>query len=395
MGTNRFPKFNDGEGFEYTDFDAIARMARKPWGYGPYRQMADIVSMIANGSTGTRPPGDDTAYPFAPGYPASIGWGVYPVFGAASLTGALAPGAILVDRMWYDGGGGGGPDALDDDQPVVEPIELAGQSLAIGANASGSTRYDILTVPWNSTLESNGDNETRDFEDGTTRAKSTQSMPKRQQILSAGTLTLTQGTPGAGVPSPPSGHLILFVIEVINGATNIAIDKVTDRTIPVARGGLHFVHQFGNQAAHNFGGANGSFGIASTSAGRVAIFRPPAFGADPAARLLGVAIHHAADEAWTANIRREKYHSPAAASTLLAVSPIGTTDGQYRTVMESPALDAPIWMNGYPGGRAAAMRGAFPGDTLDLTGVSLEITSGASSGGQATIIQAVTWIIAA
>jgi hypothetical protein len=80
-------------------------------------------------------------------------------------------------------------------------------NLAISSNASGSTRYDLVCVKVDTTLDPD------------------------TQADNMCSLIIVEGTGGAGVPSTPSNHLKLAEVEVINGAVTIPNAKITDTRV--------------------------------------------------------------------------------------------------------------------------------------------------------------------
>lgn len=110
------------------------------------------------------------------------------------------------------------PDGSPDDSNyklVVDPGVAAIGALVMTANASGSTRIDVVECqPSTSVLE----NDSRDIFDPVTGLFTPASVTK----VTAGRMTyrVRAGTPGSGYPGAASGWLPLAVVSVPNGATN-------------------------------------------------------------------------------------------------------------------------------------------------------------------------------
>lgn len=79
--------------------------------------------------------------------------------------------------------------------------------LAIGANVSGSTRYDIVVVKINTGAAAN------------------------DYATNVATVEIVVGTPGSGVPATPSNCLKIAEVEVASGATSITDSEITDSRV--------------------------------------------------------------------------------------------------------------------------------------------------------------------
>ncbi len=77
---------------------------------------------------------------------------------------------------------------------------------------SAGDRWDLVSVKIAPATYTDGDAETRHFEDAVTRAKSSVSVNKRQRL--AITKTLTKGASGGGIPALPAGHVPLYLIKI-------------------------------------------------------------------------------------------------------------------------------------------------------------------------------------
>lgn len=99
---------------------------------------------------------------------------------------------------------------IDDQTRFWQVLNDASANLTIGANSSGSTRYDLICVKID-----------------------TLAVPDAE-ASNVGSLVVVVGTPGAGVPATPSNYLKIAEIEVINGATSIPTAKITDSRVQIA-----------------------------------------------------------------------------------------------------------------------------------------------------------------
>lgn len=85
----------------------------------------------------------------------------------------------------------------------------ATENLAISSNASGSTRYDIVCMKVDTTVDPD------------------------TQADNMCSLVIVEGTGGAGVPATPSNHLKLAEVEVANGASSISDSEITDTRVAI------------------------------------------------------------------------------------------------------------------------------------------------------------------
>ncbi len=86
----------------------------------------------------------------------------------------------------------------------------AEENAVITANSSGSTRYDLICLFVDTTVDPDAN------------------------ASNVATVKVVAGTPGAGQPATPDNHLLLAVIEVADGATTIETDDITDSRVQMA-----------------------------------------------------------------------------------------------------------------------------------------------------------------
>ena len=115
----------------------------------------------------------------------------------AGLSVEVQPGVIYVENSSFTPTGTN-PRAYRIRSDSVETI-------AISANASGSTRYDLIVVDIDTATAPNDD------------------------ASNIGTVTKVEGTPGAGWPAVGSDQEVLGVVEVVNGASSITNSDIIDR----------------------------------------------------------------------------------------------------------------------------------------------------------------------
>ena len=105
--------------------------------------------------------------------------------------------------------------------PSYTPRYVAGTTLTHSANSSGSARYDIIVVTPGTT---DGDTTSRRVKSTAAGASTTDSLAGHTAYT--GALSITEGTPGAGVPSTPAGTIKIAEVLIANGATAaIVYDK--------------------------------------------------------------------------------------------------------------------------------------------------------------------------
>lgn len=93
----------------------------------------------------------------------------------------------------------------------IDPAELD----TLHDIGSAADRWDLVSIQLSPAVYTDGDAESRHFEDAVTRAKSSASVDKRQRITI--TKTLTKGASGGGIPALPGGHVPLYVIKIPAG----------------------------------------------------------------------------------------------------------------------------------------------------------------------------------
>lgn len=279
--------FSDGEGLVYTDFNDLQKLLQvaaldvSAW---------PILNLSANCGVDRGADPKYTLGSFCRTRAFTKGNGCQPQCGtnresgtATALTSGLSPGMV---GMWVKPATYFRPSMIDPRMRWVQLSSWLDVEFTHSSNSGGgSERFDIVTVAF---TEVDGDAESRDFEDATTRAKTTSSTNKRTSVLA--TFTKYEGTPGAGVPSVPTDEGLLYVTRI--AAASSALDTETDgwpRNMMLPYGHLAISHQLGKDGLYNSnftleagGGIVGSASVAE------AIFWDPVHGANPFARLLAI-----------------------------------------------------------------------------------------------------------
>lgn len=402
--SNKSVHFNDGEGLDFNDLNALRRLIQKEAGDHLYGRMIQLRNQAP----------DWSAY-WGQGAATSIitfGAALQMNVGGASRTISFEGGSLLLSNA-----GSAAEPPYDDasySTRLCYPISFWGQSIALAANASGSDRWDAIVIANADFNEgTTGDNENRDFMDAVTRAITTTSLPKRTYspagnnalATPATLLTVVQGTPGAGKPSI-SGNQAVAYVKVPNGATQLGGSYALlrtdyeDWTTPAGRVWIGMLGRDANRTAAGAltnWGSSGTVAIATNTGSSVAYWFPREMTGRSDAKFLGVHIVHEADEAFTAQIVRVNYDGTA--DTVLSTITVGTTDGQHREIMSYGDATVPLWGNGTPAGRTLDLGTSAGTNPLGSAShihstLALKITSGAG-GGTSTVICAVAFVFAA
>jgi hypothetical protein len=156
----------------------------------------------------------------------------------ASLTLTVNPGVLAV----YD--------AIlppSDSEAVKFARKDTTTDFVFGAADGANPRLDIVTVKID---EATGDSASVNFEDASTRAKSSQSLDKR--LVFSPTFTVTAGTPAGSpsIPAIPAGERLLYVVRIPALATTINQDDIEDHSFPLG-GRIHAVMVFPDEFVGN------------------------------------------------------------------------------------------------------------------------------------------------
>ncbi len=188
--------FNDGEGLDYADLNNSQRFMRAQLWDHVVRNMGRTQDGFWGGlGLNSAPNG---GFP----YLNTFGHHCAPMASGTSLR--VDPRAgVLMQSI-------GTPDGSD---PTVLAYSATAAELQTLHTAGDATnpRYDLVSIQL---THANGDTESRDFEDATTRAKTTTTPNKRRNVVL--TKTLTVGTPLGSpvIPAVPAGHVPLYSVYV-------------------------------------------------------------------------------------------------------------------------------------------------------------------------------------
>lgn len=255
------------------------------------------------------------------------------------------------------------------------------------AVGSAQPRWDVVSVLLSVV---DGESESRDFEDATTRVVTSTSMNKRTRVIV--TKTVTQGTPGATpyLPLLPAGHVPLYAIY-IPAAHNAVFDALAiwDFRMPLGSFCLDVLASDMVQRRSYQGGTptmpavNSIWGAADMVGAGVSILYPAHGGSGQTARLVGVeALVGTANSAADPELLRVVSGTTSSHSSTLPLGGapgfVGSTNtltglrsnpaaGSYNWVGDrsfianSPFTNAisgvtrpPVWITGAPSGYAYA-----------------------------------------
>lgn len=393
--SNKQMHFNDGEGIDHNDLNDMRKMLQKEQADFWYARMVQPNNMAANY--------DDSFELGGANAVGTIGWALGLVPGAANRGVSLRPGSFI--HCTSDGSAPTDTGDYDDTERANWLVTFAGQSFELSANATGDDRWDMVVIDDDFT-EVAGDEEERDFEDATTRAKSTDDFPKRVSFASGGAspFSIVEGTPGAGYPAIPTGFERVARLKVRPAATTLATSRanliadVEDHTYPIGR---RWVGCMALEAQREVDGTMGDWlpsgtqKVTVSDSGNSLYYFPKDLTGRSDARLLGVYVAHESNESFTVEVVRVNFDGSTEA--VLSTLTVGTTDGAHRNVMAFGNGTLPIWGNGTPCGTAAEVGGG--GVAIGSFGhvhstVAVKVTSGSGVGTNHTTICAVGFVFA-
>lgn len=105
--------------------------------------------------------------------------------------------------------------------PAVRPCYVEAETLTLSANASGSDRVDLVCVEYDEVDADSSSRRVRMTGPGTATTSTLYA-----QTTWVGTLSVVEGTPGAGTPSTPSGKFALAACTVASGGTTASVVDV-------------------------------------------------------------------------------------------------------------------------------------------------------------------------
>jgi hypothetical protein len=248
----------------------------------------------------------------------------------------------------------------------------------------------------------NGDSESRDFMDATTRAKTTQSFNKRRNVTL--TKTLTAGTPAASpvLPSLPANHVPLYAVLVPAGHSGVfGFAELWDFRMPLgsytvdvytrdeyARGAIMSSSGSETQSA-------GAYGAIASTSGALTIDHVPRVGDPNASRLVAVSAV-IGDGCGSSNFDLRRFNPNNYGQAAVAISTFNaghapdpalrgnpanpaTEWRSYQLTMGTSIAGMPVWGTGYPCGYAAAGERQANGTDNTFSRLGLRWTAGAAA----------------
>jgi len=342
--------FNDGEGLDYTDLNNVQRFLRA--------QLSDFVvghlGRTTDGvTTGWTRSGTADLHAF--------GDSAAPYASGTNLT-INCVGGVIAQKVTST--------ATGSDPDWLMYYATAAELTTLHTATSGSgARWDLVSIQL---THANADTESRDFEDATTRAKSTTTPSKRRNVVM--TKTTTQGTPAGSptIPATPAGHVPLYAVYIpASHSGTLSNANIFDYRYPFGSFcvDVYAVDMYRRTAyggSPSVGGTGGAFGyIEATSSSDYVIFTPSGIKAN-AARLIGLeAVSGDATGSSTYSLKRFtslSYGLDASAtalgslgSDLLAMEAAGSAEHMSMGIHHHGLVQGvagPVWANGYGAGYA-------------------------------------------
>lgn len=361
--------FNDGEGLDFNDLNDLIEEGRKHavvallspgrGGAGSYEGMA------LSGSQWLHVTGDSCA----------------PKASATNLTVDVLGGLITHSTSFA-----GAPGDFSAGASLGAPATYAAylnELRTTHAGGAGSDRWDLVSLHLS---EADGGSESRDFEDATTRAKTTVAQLKQRNVIM--TKTLTAGTPGSGViPACPAGDVPLYAVMVPTGAAGVLLNSnIRDLRMPQGRFSIDVYAREelarGALVSGSFvtGSVNGAFGYVSSPAANHALCFIPRAPLGHAARL--ISVQTLVGESSTATLTLRRFNALSGGtlggSTLLAdlTSTLATStaagDLDWTStlvgVSQTAPASCPFWINGWQAGYANRADGVAGHNHFDHLG---------------------------
>ena len=220
-----------------------------------------------------------------------------------------------------------------------------------------SARWDLIQYK----LEVvDGDSETRDFEDATTRAKSTTTPNKRRKVQM--TWSRKEGAEGGSIPAPDSGYVRWAAIQTTVGQSTDYDPKTQIRDFRVPMGQWIHCRALGKDV---FAKSGSSWMIGGTlpwvadagSGAEVGYWHPPACGGNANARLMAVGCAGELNSLKIETARWNPAQNPISEVFSAAIGPFQDyPTGAGETTLYDQTIGSnttPIWGNGYYCGPSA------------------------------------------
>ena len=346
-------KFNDGEGIEPFDFDNISSFLRS--------QLWDTIGAIARVSQNGATNGTSVATAEPVDAVFAVAQGGAPIAADTAYYGFLSTRkvgnfrGVVMQRVDATPNG-------DEPAMLAYYVEEDEWSATLGANGTAFPRCDIGVIKLDTV---NDGSESRDFEDASTRAKSSATYDKKRHVRCQFQVVI--GSPAAGAPEPavPVGWAKVWSATVGPGMTTMDNASLRDHRYPIgvftvdvpSAAIVPYTARVGTWATGDLPNINYSATL-SALAGGFGTVEIEALQATGKARLLKVELtsRRATTTQWTATLRRGYgtgidtgdrlgvYGQHDASAALLPPNPAAAV-----TTTRSLSLvgsDVPIWGNG-------------------------------------------------
>lgn len=355
--------FNDGEGIDFADFNALQRRLRSQLWDMATGSLARLWEVDNIGGAPNLVPSNAHLW--------TVGSGCYPRVKtgvARSITNA--PGILAQGDGTY----------TDPTDTHLNATWLAADDLQtqFADNASGNPRYDIVQVK----IDYLADGATnRDFKDANSLVVTSQSMNKTRSVRL--TFSTKQGTPaGSPVePTPDSGFLKWCAVLIPNGigSGDILATNIRDYRMPV---GMRVMDIMGHNLSYDTTQwSTGVTGRIDALGGVARTARAHPEGAWMSGRLLRVGMMATilGGSAATAQLVRTDFLSGGVVdNNLVTITSDLINVGGGRTYREHNPLAAsngPFWLNGYQAG-LAVNQGFAPPESSSFNKLAMLFTSG-------------------
>lgn len=391
----------DGRALTDKDFNDISRNgSRRAWEVPGFADLMafDLLEMeVASKSYGAMFMGDLSVLGYSARKTGCFvrGGGLVP--SKTLHTSNIAAGMLGV---WNESGTLAPPLSNGDPQLLWAWTDALGTPFTHNTPASGYKRWDLITVRIEELDVAPG--VSRDFQDATTGAYSSQTVTtaKRASVI----FTLTEGTPTTGtpvVPGTPSGEHAVYAI-LVDGSYGGILQQPLDLTIPAGplKVGttlpqIHGIYAGADWASNPLVQTGNIASVHSGSSDELFVPAPPGLSGNPFAKLLGAAVVHqfevgggAPTNGYCSLVRLDVGVASSSFSQLYDLSTEMLVDGtrkrvffDFRWAENTQPAPAPWWGNG------TQTKGGIPTSARAL---GLYFRSSAT-GGDGSAVCGVTW----
>lgn len=333
--------FNGGEGIEPNDFNIAQRYAR---------------ALLLDGVIGRLMRSSDVGTSLVTNLCWVFGNDGAPYDGAGNRESSHIGGILFqrVDGATLDG----------DDSKILAYCATGDEYAVVHDTATANPRWDLISVQLEQVDDDVADEESRDFEDATTRALTTATnIVKKRKVVA--NFTVTKGTESAtpAVPATPAGHVRIAAYRISPAMTTFdPTTDVRDFRMPFGSGfdevmaGAAVISHENDWTRH--------IDYVTNAIGAYITFPCPSPGGSRRLTRMQAISHYEAGT--TPTVTGVRWHigngNPTdavdAAVAMIVLTGLRTTadptDHEFRSydfLASSP--DLPVWTNGYPAGYAA------------------------------------------